>query len=192
MGIYDRDYYRDAARRGFGALGPWAVTISLIVINVLVIVADGLLVRAREPTGDEMEQALRAIERGLAYYFGMGPIQRWGYFSTDTAVYGGQVWRFVTFQFLHAGAGHLALNMLGLRRSFDAVPFFWSQHYDVPINYVGHAPAWDEIDIDGDIAARDCAVRYKRGGRVLAVATIYRDVESLSAELLMERAAADH
>ena len=43
-----------------------------------------------------------------------------------------------------------------------------------------------------DIAARDCAVRYKRGGRVLAVATIYRDVESLRAELLMERAAADH
>jgi NADPH-dependent 2,4-dienoyl-CoA reductase/sulfur reductase-like enzyme len=85
-----------------------------------------------------------------------------------------------------------ALNMLGLRQSFDAVPFFWSQHYDVPINYVGHAPAWDELDIDGDIAARDCAVRYKRGGRVLAVATIYRDVESLRAELQMERAAADH
>jgi NADPH-dependent 2,4-dienoyl-CoA reductase/sulfur reductase-like enzyme/nitrite reductase/ring-hydroxylating ferredoxin subunit len=84
-----------------------------------------------------------------------------------------------------------ALNMLGLRQSFDAVPFFWSQHYDVPINYVGHAPTWDELDIDGDIAARDCAVRYKRDGRVLAVATIYRDVESLSAELQMERAASD-
>jgi NADPH-dependent 2,4-dienoyl-CoA reductase/sulfur reductase-like enzyme len=48
-----------------------------------------------------------------------------------------------------------------------SVPFFWSQHYDVPINYVGHAEAWDEIAVDGDIAARDCAVRYKRGGRVL-------------------------
>ena len=31
-----------------------------------------------------------------------------------------------------------AANMLGFRESFDAVPFFWSQHYDVPINYVGH------------------------------------------------------
>jgi NADPH-dependent 2,4-dienoyl-CoA reductase/sulfur reductase-like enzyme len=38
-----------------------------------------------------------------------------------------------------------ALNMLGRRETFDAVPFFWSQHYDVPINYVGHAPAWDEL-----------------------------------------------
>jgi len=84
-----------------------------------------------------------------------------------------------------------ALNMLGRREAFDAVPFFWSQHYDVPINYVGHAPAWDELAIDGDIAGRDCAVRYKRNGRVLAVATIYRDVESLTAELQMEKAAAN-
>ena len=84
-----------------------------------------------------------------------------------------------------------ALNMLGRREAFDAVPFFWSQHYDVPINYVGHAPAWDELAIDGDVGARDCAVRYKRNGRVLAVATIYRDVESLTAELQMETAGAN-
>ena len=80
-----------------------------------------------------------------------------------------------------------ALNMLGGRERFDAAPFFWSQHYDVPINYVGHAEGWDDIAIEGDIAARDCVVRYKRNGRVLAVASIYRDRESLEAELAMER-----
>ena len=83
-----------------------------------------------------------------------------------------------------------ARNMLGAAEAFDAVPFFWSQHYDVPINVVGHAEGWDELAIDGDIAARDCAVRYKRAGRVLQVASIYRDVESLSAEVAMERGAA--
>ncbi|HEY5125986.1 MAG TPA: FAD-dependent oxidoreductase [Bradyrhizobium sp.] len=82
-----------------------------------------------------------------------------------------------------------ARNMLGQREAFDAVPFFWSQHYDVPINYVGHAEKWDEIVVDGDIAAKDCLVRYKRGGRVLAVASIYRDLASLEAELEMEREA---
>ncbi|SHH94226.1 FAD-dependent oxidoreductase [Bradyrhizobium erythrophlei] len=81
-----------------------------------------------------------------------------------------------------------ARNMLGQREPFDAVPFFWSQHYDVPINYVGHAEAWDEIAIDGDIAAKDCLLRYKSKGRVLAVASIYRDLENLKAELEMERA----
>jgi NADPH-dependent 2,4-dienoyl-CoA reductase/sulfur reductase-like enzyme len=81
-----------------------------------------------------------------------------------------------------------ARNMLGLREKFDAVPFFWSQHYDVPINYVGHAQAWDELTIDGDIGARDCLLRYLRNGRVLAVASIYRDIENLKAEVAMERA----
>ena len=80
-----------------------------------------------------------------------------------------------------------ALNMLGPRERFAAVPFFWSQHYDVPINYVGHAEKWDEIAIDGDVAAKDCVLRYRRGGRTLAVASIYRDLDSLKAEVAMER-----
>jgi NADPH-dependent 2,4-dienoyl-CoA reductase/sulfur reductase-like enzyme len=80
-----------------------------------------------------------------------------------------------------------ALNMLGGRERFAAVPFFWSQHYDVPINYVGHAEKWDDIAVEGDIAARDCLLRYKRGDKVLAVASIYRDLDSLRAELAMER-----
>jgi NADPH-dependent 2,4-dienoyl-CoA reductase/sulfur reductase-like enzyme len=83
-----------------------------------------------------------------------------------------------------------ALNMLGMNQPFDAVPFFWSQHYDVPINYVGHAEKWDDIAIAGDIAAKDCILRYRRNGKVLAVASIYRDRESLEAEIAMEREAA--
>jgi apoptosis-inducing factor 3 len=82
-----------------------------------------------------------------------------------------------------------ALNLLGRREKFTAVPFFWSQHYDVPINYVGHAEKWDELSIDGDIAAKDCLVRFKRAGRVLAVASIFRDVGNLEAEVAMEAAA---
>jgi hypothetical protein len=77
--------------------------------------------------------------------------------------------------------------MLGHRQKHAAVPFFWSQHYDVPINYVGHAEAWDELAVDGDVAGRDCLLRFKRKGRVLAVASVFRDAESLQAELTMER-----
>ena len=82
-----------------------------------------------------------------------------------------------------------ALNMLERREKFAAVPFFWSQHYDVPINYVGHAEKWDELLIDGDVAAKDCLVRFERGGRTLAVASIFRDVANLQAEVAMEAAA---
>lgn len=80
-----------------------------------------------------------------------------------------------------------ARNMLGRRERFDAVPFFWSQHYDVPINYVGHAESFDDIAIDGSISGKDCLLKYRKGGRVLAIASIYRDLDSLKAELEMER-----
>ncbi|HET7583918.1 MAG TPA: FAD-dependent oxidoreductase [Gemmatimonadaceae bacterium] len=83
-----------------------------------------------------------------------------------------------------------ARTTLGLGEPFDAVPFFWSQHYDVVIAYVGHATHWDETKVDGDPLANDCAVRFVRGGKTLAVATIFRDRESLEAEIAMEQAIA--
>ena len=80
-----------------------------------------------------------------------------------------------------------ARNILGRREVFADVPFFWSQHYDIPINYVGHAERWDEVRVDGSFDAHDCTVSYMQGNRRLAVATIFRDRESLQAELEMER-----
>jgi NADPH-dependent 2,4-dienoyl-CoA reductase/sulfur reductase-like enzyme len=79
-----------------------------------------------------------------------------------------------------------ALNMLGQREKFASVPFFWSQHYEIPINYVGHAETWDELLIEGDLPGKECILTFKRNGRMLAAASIYRDKESLEAEVAME------
>jgi apoptosis-inducing factor 3 len=79
-----------------------------------------------------------------------------------------------------------ARNILGARERFTAVPFFWTQQFEVTINYVGHASSWDSVQIDGDLEQRDCAIRYRRGARVVAVATLSRDRESLLAELELE------
>ena len=79
-----------------------------------------------------------------------------------------------------------ARNILGRREPFTAVPFFWSAHYDVTLNYVGHAEKWDAIKIDGKLDARDCTVHYMQGDRTLAVVTIARDLQSLQAEVAME------
>jgi apoptosis-inducing factor 3 len=80
-----------------------------------------------------------------------------------------------------------AKNILGQRERFDAVPFFWSQHYDMTINYVGHAERWDAVEIDGSLAKLNCAISYKDGRKTLAVATISRDLKSLETEAAMEK-----
>ena len=79
-----------------------------------------------------------------------------------------------------------AKNILGQRQRYEAVPFFWSQHYDIAINYVGHAEKWDAIEIDGSLDSHDATVTYKKDGRTAAVVTVFRDLESLKAEAAME------
>ncbi len=80
-----------------------------------------------------------------------------------------------------------ALNMLGKNQRFDAVPFFWSAHYDCTISYLGHAEAWERVDIAGSVEKLDCAVAFRSGSHTLALATIGRDRASLEAELAMEQ-----
>ena len=82
----------------------------------------------------------------------------------------------------------VARAMLGIGGPFRDAPFFWSQHYDVAISYVGHAPAWDSFELHGDLSRRDACAVYRQNQRVLAIATIGRDQVSLRAEQAMERA----
>jgi NADPH-dependent 2,4-dienoyl-CoA reductase/sulfur reductase-like enzyme len=79
-----------------------------------------------------------------------------------------------------------AKNLLAGNVKCDLVPFFWSAHYDVTINYVGHAESWDRIDVSGDVTARDAAIAFRKGDRTLAVATIGRDGAALEAERAIE------
>ena len=79
-----------------------------------------------------------------------------------------------------------ARNMIGRRERFDMVPFFWSQHYDVTINYVGHGSHWDHVDVDGSLEKHDATVSFKHRGKTVAVATVFRDLFSLQEERQME------
>jgi NADPH-dependent 2,4-dienoyl-CoA reductase/sulfur reductase-like enzyme len=81
-----------------------------------------------------------------------------------------------------------AVNMLGERAAYRSTPFFWSNHYDLSIHYVGHAAAYDEIVVDGSIADGDATVRYRKAGRLLAAASIGRARENLVIEAELDAA----
>jgi len=80
-----------------------------------------------------------------------------------------------------------ARNMLGARERFTPVPFFWSNHYDMSISYVGHAESWDTTRVEGIENDSALAVRFERDGQLLALATVARDELSLHTEQTMER-----
>ncbi|SIT75651.1 FAD-dependent oxidoreductase [Pontibaca methylaminivorans] len=124
----------------------------------------------------------RFLETSAPGIFAAGDAARW-----PDAASGSDI-RVEHWQVAQRQGQSAAANMLGLARPHHDIPFFWSEHYDVQINYVGHATDWDEIDIDGDISARDCAVRFRKDGRVLAMASIGRDLENLCCAAGMERA----
>lgn len=90
MAVADREYWREGDRRMPG--GPSGritpVVGWLLVLNVAVFFGD-----------------LLVLDHWLAWF---------GSFSVRTGLLGGRVWELLTFQFIHGGLGHLALNMIGL------------------------------------------------------------------------------
>jgi NADPH-dependent 2,4-dienoyl-CoA reductase/sulfur reductase-like enzyme len=78
----------------------------------------------------------------------------------------------------------VAQSILGKGPRRD-IPFFWSQHHDVTLGYVGHAERYDKVEFSGNLDARDAHVVYRERGTIKAVVTINRDQRALDVEAAM-------
>ncbi len=73
-----------------------------------------------------------------------------------------------------------ARNMLGAREPFVVPPFFWSNHFDLHIHYVGHGSSDDSAHVSGDLEAKSASVTFKSGDKLTAVASVGRDRENFA------------
>jgi 3-phenylpropionate/trans-cinnamate dioxygenase ferredoxin reductase subunit len=62
-----------------------------------------------------------------------------------------------------------AKHILGEEKPYHAVPWFWSNQYDLRLQTVGLSIGYDGVVVRGDIAARSFSIVYLRAGRVIAL-----------------------
>ena len=61
-----------------------------------------------------------------------------------------------------------ARNMLGIAETYVRIPYFYSDQYDLGMEYTGYAPEWDRVVFRGDPASRAFVAFWLLDGRVVA------------------------
>jgi NADPH-dependent 2,4-dienoyl-CoA reductase/sulfur reductase-like enzyme/nitrite reductase/ring-hydroxylating ferredoxin subunit len=128
--------------------------------------------------GVRVDDHLRTSREGI---YAAGDLARWPYAAAGKGI------RVEHWVVAGRQGQTAARNMMGRGERFDAVPFFWSQHYDVVIAYVGYAESASDVTIDGSLDDHDATAVFRQDGRIAAVATVFRDRQSLAVEEAMER-----
>jgi NADPH-dependent 2,4-dienoyl-CoA reductase/sulfur reductase-like enzyme len=81
----------------------------------------------------------------------------------------------------------VARLMLGLDPGRPPVTSFWTDQYDLRIQYVGYRRPGDQVAIDGDMRRRDFTATFSRAGRVVAALLVNRPQQLPAARQSIEK-----
>jgi NAD(P)H-nitrite reductase large subunit len=184
--LHEQHGVKFSLRKSATAIGAADVTLddgAKIPADIVVI---GIGVRPRLDLAKQMGLAVdngvvvnEYLESSVAGIFAAGDIASFPYRTGERV-------RVEHFVVAERQGQFAAENMLGARRKYDDIPFFWSAHYGMEIRYVGHASKADDAQIGGDIAKDDVIVAYRENGRAVAFASLGRDLACLQAERALE------
>ena len=82
-------------------------------------------------------------------------------------------------------AAAAARNILGQEVAYDDPHWFWSDQYDVSLQYAGHAGRWDEIVVRGSVEDLEFCAFYIREGLVRAAFAVDRGADVVAAKELI-------
>jgi 3-phenylpropionate/trans-cinnamate dioxygenase ferredoxin reductase subunit len=164
LGAFYRDLHVEHGVRFMGGAGAEALA-SLSADLVLVAVGVTPRTQLAQAAGLEIENGVRvdaALRSSVPNVFAAGDVAN--------------AWHPLLERHLRVEHWANALNqgpaaarsMLGLDVSYDRVPYFFSDQYDVGMEYSGYADASDELVIRGDMASREFIAFWLRDGRVAA------------------------
>ena len=85
-----------------------------------------------------------------------------------------------------------ARSILGRDAVYDRLPYFFTDQYDLGMEYVGYASADDDVVVRGDLEGREFVALWVRDGRVVAGMNVnVWDVTDRIRDLILAREPAD-
>ena len=100
---------------------------------------------------------------------------------------GGDIIRLESIQNASDQAATAAKALMGSPERYQAVPWFWSNQYDIRLQTVGLSSGADDVLVRGDVAARSFSVIYLKAGRVIALDCVNATRDYVQGRKLVER-----
>ena len=80
----------------------------------------------------------------------------------------------------------LADNIMNIDSSYDSVPWFWSDQYDLKLQIAGLSEGYDETILRGDKKTKSFSCLYLKEGKIIAIDAINRPKDFIQSKVLIQ------